>query len=105
MCRIQLQKKKSGVKKCLEIRAIKGGGGGGGRTPNGKNHLKFPFWLLEPLPKPFFRLKYVKSKRNDSSICMFIQTKSFWTIYNPLGSKIQFIEAKLQSTRVKNVEM
>ena len=28
MCRIQLQKKKSGVKKCLEICAIKGGGVG-----------------------------------------------------------------------------
>ena len=41
ICRIQLQKKKSGVKKCLEICAIKGGGGGS--TPNGKNHLKFPF--------------------------------------------------------------
>ena len=26
LCRIQLQKKKSGVKKCLEICAIKGGG-------------------------------------------------------------------------------
>ena len=26
-----MQKKKSGVKKCLEICAIKGGGGGGGR--------------------------------------------------------------------------
>ena len=29
-CRIQLQKKKSGVKKCLEVMTIKGGGGGGG---------------------------------------------------------------------------
>merc|ERR1712012_1406203 len=28
ICRIQLQKKKSGVKKCLEICAIKGGGVG-----------------------------------------------------------------------------
>ena len=28
ICRIQLQKKKSGVKKCLEICAIKGGEGG-----------------------------------------------------------------------------
>ena len=37
--RIQLQKKKSGVKKCLEICAVKEGG----LTPNGKNHLKFPF--------------------------------------------------------------
>ena len=25
--------------------------GGGGRTPNGKCHLKFPFWLLAHLPK------------------------------------------------------
>ena len=31
MCRIQLQKKKTGVKKCLEICAIKGGGRGVGR--------------------------------------------------------------------------
>ena len=29
--------------------AIKGGGGG--RTPNGKCHLKFPFWLFETFPK------------------------------------------------------
>ena len=28
--------------------AIKGGGGG--RTPNGKCHLKFPFWFFAPLP-------------------------------------------------------
>ena len=25
--------------------------GGGGPTPNGENHLKFPFWLFEYLPK------------------------------------------------------
>ena len=29
--------------------AIKGGRGG--QTPNGKCHLKFPFWLFEPFPK------------------------------------------------------
>ena len=40
VCKSRLQKKKSGVKKCLEILAISGGGG---PTPNGKNHLKFPF--------------------------------------------------------------
>ena len=40
VCKSRLQKKKSGVKKCLEIMAI---GGGGGSTPYGKNHLKFPF--------------------------------------------------------------
>ena len=33
--------KKYGVKKCLEICAIKGGRGRS--TPNGKYHLKFPF--------------------------------------------------------------
>ena len=44
-----MQKKKSGVKKCLEICAIKGGGAG--RTPNGKYHLKFPFWSSAPVPK------------------------------------------------------
>ena len=27
--------------------AIKGGGGG---TPNGKSHLKFPFWFFDSLP-------------------------------------------------------
>ena len=82
---MQLQKKKSGVKKCLEICAIKGGGRGGGRRLmtntilnfhfdyphtsliiitnitiiisqpppplHGKYHLKFPFWLLDNLPK------------------------------------------------------
>ena len=26
------------------------GGGAGGLTSNGKNHPKFPFWLLEPFP-------------------------------------------------------
>ena len=36
--RIQLQKKKGGVKKCLEIMTIQGD-----PTPNGKKHLKFPF--------------------------------------------------------------
>ena len=30
--------------------AIRGGGGGGFRRLNGKNHLKFPFWLFESLP-------------------------------------------------------
>ena len=33
---------------------IRGGGGKGegvGWTPNGENHLKFPFWLFEYLPK------------------------------------------------------
>ena len=25
--------------------------GGGGRTPNGKCHLKFPFWFFDYLPK------------------------------------------------------
>ena len=29
---------------------LRGGRGAGGRTPNGKYHVKFPFWLLEPLP-------------------------------------------------------
>ena len=38
-----MQKKKSGVKKCLEIRTIKGGGG---PTPNGKNILNFHFDYL-----------------------------------------------------------
>ena len=41
ICRIQMQKKKSGVKKCLEILPLKGGGGGG--PPKGKPHLKLPF--------------------------------------------------------------
>ena len=27
--------------------------GGGGRTPNGKCHLKFPFWFFAPFPKTF----------------------------------------------------
>ena len=54
LCRSQLQKKKSGVKKCLEIMTIKGGGEGG-PTPNGENHPKFPFWLFDyPPKKPFF---------------------------------------------------
>ena len=34
------------------------GGGGGGRTPNGKCHLKFPFWFSGYLPykKPFLQV-------------------------------------------------
>ena len=42
------KRKKRGVKKCLEICAIKGGRGG--LTPNNKYHLKFLFWLLAPVP-------------------------------------------------------
>ena len=37
---VNCKRKKSGVKKCLEIMSIKGGGV---PTPNGKIHLKFPF--------------------------------------------------------------
>ena len=33
--------------------AIKGGGGG--RTPNGKCHLKFPFWFFAHLPYQIYR--------------------------------------------------
>ena len=32
--------------------AIKGGRGGG-RTPNGKCHLKFPFWLFDSFPNMY----------------------------------------------------
>ena len=39
ICRIQLQKKKSGVKNVWKFVPLRGGG----RTPNGKCHLKFPF--------------------------------------------------------------
>ena len=38
---------------------------GGGSTPNGKNHLKFPFWLFENVPKL------------GLSLCMFYTKKSF----------------------------
>ena len=47
MSYVQIAKEKKWGKKCLEICAIKGGGGS---TPNGKNHLKFPFWLSDNLP-------------------------------------------------------
>ena len=43
LCRSQLQKKKSGVKKCLEICAIKGGGG---RRLMAKTILNFHFDYL-----------------------------------------------------------
>ena len=46
VCRIQLQEKKSGVKKCLEICAIKGGEGG--RCPMAKTILNFHFDYLHP---------------------------------------------------------
>ena len=42
ICRIQLQKKKSGVKNVWKFVPLRGGGGGGW-TPNGKYHLRFPF--------------------------------------------------------------
>ena len=45
-----IAKEKKWGKKCLEIMSIKGGGVEG-PTPNGKIHLKFPFWLFEPFPK------------------------------------------------------
>ena len=47
ICRIQSQKKKSGVKKCLEICAIKGGRGGVGRLM-AKTILNFHFDYLNP---------------------------------------------------------
>ena len=40
---IQLQKKKSGVKKCLEICAIKGGGGGGPLMANAIKNFHFDY--------------------------------------------------------------
>ena len=54
-----MQKKKSGVKNVWKFVLFKGGGGG--RTPNGKYHLKFPFWLFEPLPCPHFWKMNVKT--------------------------------------------
>ena len=49
ICRIQSQKKKSGVKKCLEICAIKGGGGGlGVGRLMAKTILNFHFDYLNP---------------------------------------------------------
>ena len=43
-----MQKKKSGVKKCLEISAIKGGGGGGGGPLMANAILNFHFDYLTP---------------------------------------------------------
>ena len=40
ICRIQLQKKKSGVKNVWKLCPLRGGEG---PAPNGKIHLKFPF--------------------------------------------------------------
>ena len=50
ICRIQLQKKKSGVKKCLEICAIKGGGS---RRLMANTILNFHFDYLHPSLKYF----------------------------------------------------
>ena len=71
-------KRKKWVKKCLEIMSIK----------NGKIHLKFPFWLLRPLPififwsewckkhpLPIFHLLSFSSYRLLKSI-----SSSFWNI-------------------------
>ena len=49
-----MQKKKSGVKKCLEILPLRGGGG-----PNGKCHLKFPFWFFDSFPYSKSNIVYV----------------------------------------------
>ena len=44
--------------------------GGGGRTPNGKCHLKFPFWLLAHLPKSFLvKIKKTVNKTNYFWLC------------------------------------
>ena len=48
---------------------------GGGPTPNGENHLKFPFWLFASFPKNFFAscLSLPKLKRP-----LFKETWGFW---------------------------
>ena len=71
-------------------------GGGGGRTPNGKNHLKFPFWSLEPLPYPFYiicvqpiwgippqvvTLLVFNHLRHFSSSCNIICPQPLWGIF------------------------
>ena len=59
-------KRKKWGKKCLEIMTIKGGRAVG-LTPNGKKHLKFPFWLCEYLPNLVMSLI-----RLHSTLCWLI---------------------------------
>ena len=54
-----MQKKKSGVKKCLEICAIKGGGAGGGRRLMANAILDFHFDY--PHPSLTFELETILS--------------------------------------------
>ena len=83
MCRIDLRrspqesiaKEKKWDKKCLEICVIKGGGGGGA-TPNGKNHLKFLFWLFDNLPLVQIALNWAVV----SMLGIFLHTCFLWWI-------------------------
>ena len=52
---------------------------GGGSTPNGKNHLKFPFWLLAHVPnlkcKMIFR--FVFPNFQEEGGCHLVQNPNF----------------------------
>ena len=63
---------------------------GGGRTPNGKCHLKFPFWLFDSFPESKIRrllynetlsIKWNKSKLNLTS--KYLGHEFFLYIYCP----------------------
>ena len=52
-------------------------GGEGGRTPNGKCHLKFPFWLSAPLPK-FATIKTKICPKGKNSVFSMLKSTSAW---------------------------
>ena len=71
------------------------GGGGGGSTPNGKNHLKFPFWLFEPLP---YEVTLVRTL-NPPLCCAFgnvkIQPRGYCTIRTKSITSTHYIHLHL----------
>ena len=54
--------------------------GGGGPTPNGENHLKFTFWLFEPVPKVSWCVYNIIFQN-------YFQTKRILFIHNTLSSE------------------
>ena len=54
-------------------------GGRGGRTPNGKYHLKFPFWLFAPFPNEglWRSWSFITGNKSDSAIKTF-EWESFY---------------------------
>ena len=74
--------------------------GGGGRTPNGKCHLKFPFWFSEPLPYHLHRGQGLSSGGNPPMGCGKWHMQP-GTNYQVLNKKSYLYETYLLSEPVK----